>query len=93
MRNHFRALVVCSALLLACLFLFSPLQAQDQGPININSAPVEVLQELDGIGPALAERIVDYRAEQPFESTEEIVNVKGIGEGIFEDIQGDISVE
>jgi competence ComEA-like helix-hairpin-helix protein len=92
MRNQL-PFVVCSAVLLACLFCASFLQAQDHGPININSASQEVLQELEGIGPALAERIVAYREKKPFESKEEITEVKGIGKGTFEDIEDDISLE
>ncbi|MFO7877135.1 MAG: helix-hairpin-helix domain-containing protein [Desulfovermiculus sp.] len=91
MRTQF--CVVCSTVLLACLFFASFLQAQDNGPININSAPQEVLQELEGIGPALADRIVAYRDKKPFESKEEIIEVKGIGEGTYKDIQDDISIE
>ena len=49
--------------------------------ININQATKEQLTELSGIGPATAERIVDYRSKNgKFQSTEELLNVKGIGE-------------
>ncbi len=49
--------------------------------INVNSATAEKLAELPGIGPVLAERIVQYRNDNGFfTSPEELVNVKGIGE-------------
>lgn len=49
--------------------------------INVNSASAEKLAELPGIGPVLAERIVQYRNDNGFfSSPEELVNVKGIGE-------------
>ncbi|MDR2074046.1 MAG: helix-hairpin-helix domain-containing protein [Oscillospiraceae bacterium] len=62
--------------------------------ININLAAAEELSdELDGIGPAIANRIVDYREKNGgFHNIEEIVNVKGIGDKIFEKIKNYIIV-
>lgn len=62
--------------------------------IDINSAGVRELAELPGIGAELADRIVEYReTEGPFGSIEEIMNVKGIGESLYEDIEIYIYVE
>jgi len=61
--------------------------------ININTASAETLQELDGVGPALAERIIEYRESHPFQSPEEITEVKGIGQKTFADNKGRIAVE
>ena len=56
------------------------------GKVNINTA--------DGIGPTLAQRIVAYREEHgPFADIESIMDVNGIGEGIFETIRQQITVE
>ena len=56
--------------------------------VNINTAPVEALQELPGIGPALAARVVAYRQEHgPFKSVAEIKQVKGIGDALFEKLK------
>lgn len=56
--------------------------------ININTATLENLQTLSGIGPATAEKIVDFRSTNgPFRSIEELMDVSGIGEKTFEKIK------
>ncbi|MFY9377133.1 MAG: helix-hairpin-helix domain-containing protein, partial [Peptococcia bacterium] len=61
--------------------------------VNINRASLSELQTLNGIGPALAQRIIDYRREQgPFNSIEEITEVKGIGSVLLEKIRDNITV-
>ncbi len=53
----------------------------ETGVVNINTAGAEQLQLLPRIGPALAERIIEFReAHGPFGSIDELVAVKGIGE-------------
>ena len=62
-------------------------------PININTATIDELKSLPGIGDAIAERIVDYREEHGgFDTVEEIMEVSGIGEKIFEAIKEQITV-
>ncbi len=52
--------------------------------VNINEADLQQLDLLDGIGPVLAQRIIDYRTKNgPFKTIEEIEKVNGIGEKIF----------
>lgn len=62
--------------------------------VNLNTADAAALESLPGIGPALAQRIIDYRtANGPFQTTEEIQDVRGIGAGIYEKIKDSITVE
>jgi competence protein ComEA len=65
------------------------------GPVDVNSADAATLaEELDGIGPAKAEAIVDYRDRNgPFESVDELLDVKGIGERVLDMNQGNIRIE
>ncbi len=61
--------------------------------VDINSASVELLDQLPGIGPTKASEIVSYRQNNgAFDTIEEILNVPGIGPGIFEDIRDLITV-
>lgn len=50
-----------------------------EGQVNINTATVEQLALLPGIGPAMAQKIVDYRAKRPFQETNHVIRIKGIG--------------
>lgn len=60
--------------------------------VSINSASVEELDTLPGVGPAIAERIVAYRSTKSFSSIEEIMEVKGIGEKMFAKIKDQITL-
>ncbi len=63
------------------------------GLININKADLEELQELDGIGEALAENIIAYRENNgKFKNIEDIKNVSGIGDSKYEKIKDSIKI-
>jgi competence protein ComEA len=62
--------------------------------VNINTASAQELTALDGIGEVLAGRIVAWRTENgPFETAEDLLNVKGIGEATLENLKDQIIVE
>lgn len=66
---------------------------ETSGMININTAGAEELDSLPGIGPAYAQRIIDYRVENGgFSSIEGIMEVRGIGEKTFEKIKDRITI-
>ncbi|SDN91428.1 competence protein ComEA [Actinomyces ruminicola] len=63
------------------------------GRININTATAAQLEGLPGIGPALAQRIVDYRTEHgPFTSVDELMSVSGIGAAKLEGLRDEATV-
>lgn len=62
--------------------------------INLNTATLEELTNLKGVGPAIAQRIIDYRDNYgPFENIEDLMKVKGIGQKIFDANKDIITVE
>ena len=62
--------------------------------VNVNTADAEELETLTGIGPALAQAIVDYRAGHgAFRSADDLLLVKGIGEAKLEGFRAEITLE
>ncbi len=57
--------------------------------VNLNTASKHLLGYVSGIGPAIAQNIVDYRTENgPFESRKELLKVKRLGEKVYEQCAG-----
>ena len=61
--------------------------------VNINTADVEQLSTLKGIGPAMAQRIIDYREQNgKFKNVDELKNVRGIGQKKFDALKDKITI-
>jgi len=61
--------------------------------LNINTATIDQLQNLPGVGSHIAQEIINYRHEHgPFQKVEDITQVKGLGEKKFEKIKDLITV-
>lgn len=61
--------------------------------VNINTASLDELVELPGIGSELARRIIEYRGQNGgFKSTDEIMRVTGIGQTTYDRLSGLITV-
>jgi competence protein ComEA len=80
----------------AMLFASSVLAAAKPAPagkVNLNTASAQQLTALPGVGPKLAERIVEYRQKAGgFKSAQELMNVGGIGEKNFAKLQPHVVV-
>lgn len=70
-----------------------PVSPADTDLVNINTASAAELETLPGIGPTIAKKIIEYREQNgPFLSTEDIINVSGVGPGTYERIKDLITV-
>jgi competence protein ComEA len=86
-------LVPILATVLIALPVASSSAAGEDGRVNINTASSKDLETLPGIGPAVAQRIVEYREKNgPFKKPQELLNVKGIGEKTFDSLKEKITV-
>ena len=66
---------------------------QGGGKVNLNTADLEELMTLTGIGQTRAEAIITYREEEgAFQAPEDIMKVDGIKEGIYEKLKDEITV-
>ncbi len=66
----------------------------EEGKIDLNTADLDLLKTLPGIGAEKAQNIIDYRTSNgPFHSVEDLLYVSGIGESIFDQIKGRVFVK
>lgn len=67
--------------------------SKEDSKVNINTANQSELDSLPGIGPSIAQKIIDYREENGnFKTIEELQNVKGIGDAKYEEIKDMVTV-
>jgi len=72
----------------------TPTAQAPQGKININTATLEQLDALPGIGPAIAQRIIDYRTQNGnFKKIDDLKNVRGIGDALFDQIKDLVTLQ
>lgn len=76
-------------MILSCLFCFGVAFAGGQSsPVNINSATIQQLETLKGVGPKKAQSIIDQRKKiGKFKSLDELTKIKGINETVLARIQ------
>jgi competence protein ComEA len=93
------AFILCALFISATPLVTAPVHAQaavqaaEKATLNLNAATAEQLATLPGIGPKVAERILEYRTKNGgFKKIEELMNVKGIGEKSFLKLKPLVSV-
>ena len=93
MLNRKMVIPVLVAVLVGLVTILN-VNAGDSGKININTASVEELTQLKGIGPNHAAKIIEFREKNgPFKIPEDIMQVPGIGQKTFENNKDLIIVE
>lgn len=86
--------LVILTLALALSSLAVTVEGAQSGVVNINTADESQLQLLPRVGPALAQRIIEFRESHgPFDSINELVAVKGIGETSLGNLSPYVTIE
>ncbi|MCX7205885.1 MAG: helix-hairpin-helix domain-containing protein [Proteobacteria bacterium] len=78
--------------LIALLSAFA-LSGMTFAAVDINTASQEQLEAVNGLGPAKAKAIIEYRSKNgPFKSAEDLKKVPGIKDGVFNKVKAEVSV-
>ena len=79
--------------LLVALFAFFAFSGLAMAAVDLNTATVEQLDTLKGVGPAKAKAIVEYRTKNgPFKSVDDLEKVKGFGKKSVDALRAELSV-
>jgi competence protein ComEA len=88
-----KPLVSSIAVVALALLLSAAASTAEQTTIDLNTASIAQLNELSGIGDAKAQAIVEYRDKNgPFESVDDLRNVKGIGDKLLARLRPQLTV-
>lgn len=89
-----RRLILAAVPLLLVVALAGAAEPGTPGVVNVNTADADQLTLLPRVGPALAARIIAFRESNgPFRSVDELLAVKGIGEGSLERLKPYLTLE
>lgn len=91
MKTHF--MIVLAAVVLLSGALQAKERGKVEGVLNLNTATLEQLTLLPGIGQSKGEAIVTYRTTHPFTAAEEVAEVKGIGPKLFGKISPYLAIQ
>ena len=75
-------LLICCNFYLSISFSTPILDGPKYSPyrVDLQTAPAEILEVLPGIGPKMAQRIVEHRVEHPIEKADDLIQIHGIGQ-------------
>lgn len=76
----------------ACITSNNDSEKKINSIVNINTASLEELMTLSGIGESKAKSIIEYRSQTPFKKKEDLLNVTGIGDSLYASIKENITV-
>jgi competence protein ComEA len=72
----------------------TPTASAPIGKINVNTATLDELDKLPGIGPSIAQRIIDYRTQNgEFKKIDDLKKVRGIGDALFDQIKDLVTLQ
>ncbi len=89
-KRQLKRLAILFLLIFSFAVIVQPVIAADK--TNLNTATKAELVKLTGVGEVLAQRIIDYRDQHPFNTVDELMKVKGIGKVTFDKIRDQITV-